>query len=175
MHYHIPFCGVTQALLKLSKTSCKIVTAENLVKMSKKIRKNVAIPTTASVRTTNPIAMVMSDPAIRILVAMCLLGRNSVPPADAEHSDTTLSAEHNSATNVTDDTDGVLASSCASASVAHVSDAADEQVAYTSDSCIKAAQLAARALATIAEDDWCRVRLVQVTKVVAIIQPGHAS
>ena len=165
---HISFC-VTQTLLKLSKTSSKLVKAEDLEIMRKthnRILQNLVIRDgkTASVRTTNPIVMVMSDPAIRILIAMCELGRSCVSEADADHLDARLPVEPSSDTNASDDNDSAAS---ASVTATHSSDgSADVSIAYTRDSSIKAAALAARAFAEIAEDTWCRVRLVEVCVVI---------
>lgn len=137
--------------------------------------------------------MVMGETAITILTAMCELGCNSITPADADQMDVgyPLSRLAGFSTDITEgldlslrvDTESSVDRSAQSAAVAasaaltpsstssllsvstdSPSWSVDGAEAFTPADSMEAAHMAARALAQIAEDDWCREPLVQVCR-----------
>ena len=114
------------------------------------------------------------EDAITILLAMCRLGCNDSAPVDADYLDVPLSSRTKAASSADAMAcSAAVATSSAAASTSpappHASAAksatwsADgaEDAAFTRPDSVEAAHLATRALAQIAEDDWCREPLVQ--------------
>lgn len=113
------------------------------------------------------------EDAITILLAMCRLGCNDSAPVDADYLDVPLSSRTKAASSA----DAMAcsaavdtSSAAASTSMAPRASAAKsatwsvdgaEDAAFTGPDSVEAAHLATRALAQIAEDDWCREPLVQ--------------
>ena len=113
------------------------------------------------------------EDAITILLAMCRLGCNDSAPVDADCLDVPLSSRTKAASSA----DAMAcsaavdtSSAAAPTSMAPRASAAKsatwsvdgaEDAAFTGPDSVEAAHLATRALAQIAEDDWCREPLVQ--------------
>ena len=161
-----------QTLLNLSVTSRKTV--------------RVADDKIVHVRTINPVVMVMSEPAITILMAMCELGIKYVSPDNTDNLHTPLpgfSADIMEGVDLEPRSHAVSSVCSAAAPSAGIASAIGRVSAELSPSWsangekdsdafeptdgIEAAHLAACALAQIAEDDWCREPLVQVPMIVA--------
>lgn len=120
------------------------------------------------------------EDAITILLAMCRLGCNDSAPVDADCLDVPLSSRTEAASSADAMACSAAAMACsaavdtssaaASTSMAPRASAAKsatssvdgaEDAAFTGPDSVEAAHLATRALAQIAEDDWCREPLVQ--------------